>query len=373
LKIIFQIKEWILRFLMILMAVMRSFVKENRISRNDIKRILFIQFGGLGDMVLITPAIRSINKNFPEAEISILGSNLYNSDFLFNFPNVVEIRELDIYALDMRQIFKQFFWKALFQTIRFLRKRRFDLLITFRSLKLIDWLFIEWVFVFFSRAGFTIGINPDYLPRHSVYCRWKIDSELKGQHYTESFLQLLEMAGIPACNRKTMFPIGKAAKKNAEILLSGITDSQPRVCIHPGGTRIVLEKELWHPSNYASIAKHLTQKGIFVIIVGSGEDLKSAETICKENPDCLDLTSRTTIEEMAAIIQRVDIFIGNDSGPFHIAAAVGTPAIGIFTRTKDEPEYYNYPMRNVFVFKSNFTEPPTVDGVLKKVNAILSK
>ena len=323
-------------------------------------------------MVLITPIIRSINIAFPEAKISILGFNLYNSGFLLCFPNVTELRALDIYSLDMRQILKPFFWKTSLQTITFLRRRRFDLLISFRFLKLIDWLFMEWVFVFLSKAGYTIGINPNFLPFRSVYRKWKTEAELAGQHYIESFLQLLETAGIPAGPRETVFPISETAKKSAESMLPSTSLTSCRVCIHPGGTRLALESEQWHPSNYASIVEYLTEKGAFTILIGSAQDLKIAETTCKDNPTCLNLAGRTTVEEMAAVIKRVDLFIGSDSGPFHVAVAVGTPAIGIFTRTMDEPEYYNYNLKNVYVFREYFTERATVNGVLAKAYEFLS-
>ena len=109
------------------MSLSGSFGLAKKLDKDRIRKILLIQFGGLGDMLLITLAIKSIIKTFPQAKISILGFSEYNSGFLLNFPNVVEIMGLDIYSADMRQIFKTNFWRELFKKIAFIRRRRYDL------------------------------------------------------------------------------------------------------------------------------------------------------------------------------------------------------------------------------------------------------
>ena len=99
-KVFPWVKEKVLRFLMISMSLLSSFDLGKELDKDSIRKILLIQFGGLGDMLLITPAIKSIIKTFPQAKISILGFSEYNSNFLLNFPNV---SEADISGEDWRE------------------------------------------------------------------------------------------------------------------------------------------------------------------------------------------------------------------------------------------------------------------------------
>lgn len=372
-KLLPWVKEKILRFLIGFMSLSGSFGLAKKLDKDRICKILLIQFGGLGDMVLVTPSIKSIINAFPNAEISILGYSEYHSSFLLNFPNVVEIMGLDIYSADMRQIFKTNFWREIFKKIAFIRKRRYDLLITFRYLKLVDWLFIMSMLVFFSMARFKVGLNPDFLRHKSIYHKWVSQNELPGHHYIDLFLRLLEAAEIPANEKATGFPISNSAQIAADRLLADLPEGVGTVCIHTGGTRLSLEKELWSFDHYTNIVRGLNSRGFYVLLVGAQEDSPHADKICKDNIYCLKLTGKTNIEELAAVIKRADLFIGNDSGPFHVAVAMGTPAIGVFTRREDEPEYYQYKSSNVFVFKNNYTEKPTIEGVLQKADEFISK
>ena len=67
------------------------------------------------------------------------------------------------------------------------------------------------------------------------------------------------------------------------------------------------------------------------------------------------------------------LFIRTDSGPFHVAVAVGTPTIGVFARNVDEPEYYLYKNNNVFAFRESFSSRPPVKTLLKKAEDLLLK
>jgi ADP-heptose:LPS heptosyltransferase len=355
------------------MALLRSFRPQGNSKRN-IEKILLIQFGGIGDMVMITPAIRALLESHPHADISILGFSEYNCRFLLKYSNVSKISNFNIYSLDMRQILKPRSWKSLLDTISYLRHDHYDLLFSFRYLKLIDWLFIEWLLIYFCKARLCIGINPPFLKRFSIYDRWMMETAISGKHYKDFFCDLVEMAGILVSTRTTDFPLTETDMKSADNMLSPLPVDASIVCIHIGGARLKLENETWDIANYLAIVEKLIEKGIFIVLPGAEEDSYHTQKIALHvSHNCIDLAGKTSIEEMAAIIKKSHLFIGNDSGPFHIAVAVGTPAIGIFTRTLDEPEYYLYKNDNVFVFRDSFTQIPSVDAVLKKAESFLSQ
>lgn len=353
---------------MFLMALSRSFRSKSSLHGSKIEKILLIQFGGIGDMVLITPAIRALIDSYPNATISILGFCEYNCRFLLNYRNVTEVKGFNIYALDMRQILKLHILRSLIAVIKHLRKARYDLLISFRYLILIDWLFFEWLLIFLCNARYRIGVNPPFLQRKSIYDQWLMHTDLPGKHFTDFFCDMLERSGIRISSRMTEFPMSATDMKAAGHFLSSIPSDSFVVSIHTGGVRLKLDNEAWNIENYLSIVEKLIKKNVHIVILGSNDDMEETRLITRAAEDrCIDLTGKTSIEEMAAVIKKSHLFIGNDSGPFHVAVAVGTPAIGIFTRNIDEPEYYLYHKENVYIFSEHFSEKATTEGVLEKV------
>ena len=357
---------------MMLMAQWHTWKSTVSLNEIHINRILIIQFGGIGDMVLITPAIRALIENYPEATISILGFSRYNSDFLLKYPSIIDIKVLNIYALDMRNVLKVKAWCNFIHTVLDLRKVHYDLLVSFRYLKLIDWLFFEWLLVSLCRSSYRIGVNPPFLSGKSIYDHWQSHLDLTGKHFSEFFCELLAGAGIHVAARHTEFPLTAVARESANHHLSAIPGEATVVCIHPGGARLKLEGEVWDLQNYLVIVEELVRVGFFIAVLGADNEL--AETrmlIAATKKNVVDLVGETSIEEMAAVIERSRLFIGNDSGPFHVAVAVGTPAIGIFPRTVDEPEYYRYDSKNVHVFRKQGPEGISADKVLAKAKEVL--
>jgi len=372
LQLLAFIKTKILKFLMMLMAQWHTWKPTVSLNEISIHKILLIQFGGIGDMVLITPAIRTLIDNYPKANISVLGFSKPNCIFLLNYPQVSDIKTFNIYALDMRNVLKREAWRNFIRTVLELRKVHYDLLVSFRYLKLIDWLFFEWLLVSLCRASYRIGVNPPFLMERSIYDHWQSHLDLAGKHFSQFFCDLLAGAGISATSCQTEFPLTVTSRESANCYLSVVSREANVVCIHPGSVRLKLEGEAWDLQNYLLIVEDLVRQGFFIAVLGAENEIAETRTLIaavKEN--VVDLVGKTTITEMAAIIERSRLFIGNDSGPFHVAVAVATPAIGIFPRTVDEPEYYRYDSKNVHVFRKQGPEGISPDKVLAKAKELL--
>jgi len=373
LQLLAFIKTGILKFSMMLMARWHTWKPTVSLNEISIHKILLIQFGGIGDMVLITPAIRMLIDNYPKAKISVLGFSKRNCSFLLNYPQVSDIKTLNIYALDMRNVLKREAWRNFIRTVLELRKVHYDLLVSFRYLKLIDWLFFEWLLVSLCRASYRIGVNPPFLWERSIYDHWLSHLDLAGKHFSEFFCDLLAGVGIPEATCQTEFPLTVTSKESVNRYLSVVSGEAKVVCIHPGGARLKLEAEAWDLKNYLVIVEGLLRKGLFIAVLGADNEIAETRALiaaAKEN--VVDLVGKTSIAEMAAVIKRSKLFIGNDSGPFHVAVAVGTPAIGIFPRTVDEPEYYRYNSKNVHVFRKQGPEGISADKVLEKAKELLA-
>ena len=105
-------------------------------------------------------------------------------------------------------------------------------------------------------------------------------------------------------------------------------DRRPFVVIHPGGSKA---PRAWHAARFAELARALAdERGLVPLVVGDAGDAEAGAEVARAVPETVVAAGRTTVRRMAALIERSALFVGNDSGPMHIAGAVGTPAVGIF-------------------------------------------
>ena len=106
---------------------------------------------------------------------------------------------------------------------------------------------------------------------------------------------------------------------------------QPYALLMPGGAGVGAVKR-WPVSGWATLARHLVQRGITPVIIGGPPETDLAVAIRRACRETIDLTA-TSLPEIAAIAAKADVAVGNDTGPLHLAAFVGTPTVVLFSRT----------------------------------------
>lgn len=330
--------------------------KEGAASISDIENIRHVglwQFGGVGDMLLATPVIEVLGRAYPEAKIHVWCSDPPFAEFLRRFPNVESIHQFRVYDMDTRTLLRSAVRNNLCRLRENMLSKKLDLLINLHVPKLLDWWAVEWWMVKRSGATRTMGLDPRFMGQGSIYDVSLNASERDGIHYTELYRRLLEKAGILA-STKTRFLLTEDDQAKARMMLesAGINTKKPWVCLHAGGRRLKVEGRLWPAERFADLAHRLHTKGVVSVLIGvKGEEELAAE-ICKLAPGCVNLIGKTDIVEMAALISLAYLFVGQDSGPFHIAVAVDRPAVGLCGRPDAESEYLAYkdaPMVTVFI------------------------
>jgi heptosyltransferase-2 len=284
----------------------------------NIKKILVINLGGIGDVLLSTPALRGLKACFPDARISLLA-----------VPRVMELaKDLpyidEVFVLDMKfaSIIKEPF--LLFK----LRSRRFDLainmrtLVTDRSARKIRFLF--------NMIGPRIKAGRDTDGRGD-FLDIKIPEAVIGQKPEMEYdIDTVKALGADPKDRTIDFHIAKVDLDKISVLLEdrGIRPEDRLIGIHPGGR----PSHRWPLANFAKVIEELRKKTAckFVITGDKSEKGLAAKLAHLSGGHAIDAAGELTIKELGALIKKCDVFISNDTAPIHIAAILKTPIIALF-------------------------------------------
>jgi len=287
------------------------------------KRILFIKLCCTGDVLFSTPTIRAFRKSFPNAHIAYLVGN-WAKDVVLGNPHVDEVIIFDAPYLRENPI-KRMYLTA--RCIQQLYRKKFDTAVVFHRTAFAG------LFTYLSRIEHRIGF--DYGRRGFAYTT-KVFYDDKA-HEVDRYLSLAQAVGVEPAGINTEMEPTPGAHAYAEELLSGagVSKNDLLVAIQPGGGHnpgAEMPIKQWGWQNFARLADELADKyNAKVIIIGGKTDFSLVEQILsatKSQP--INFVGKTTFLQLSALQQRCRLFIGGDSGPLHIAAAVGIPTIGLF-------------------------------------------
>lgn len=154
-------------------------------------------------------------------------------------------------------------------------------------------------------------------------------------HAVDRYLRLGLLLGFDDKPADFSFVIPAAVADRADQLLNerGIAAQGPAsrfVLLAPGS---VWQTKQWQAEKFAAVARHFLAAGTPVVLVGSGGDVAACETIAAIAPGVVNLCGRTSMIELAAVIRRCAVAVTNDSGPMHLANALGRPTVSVFGPT----------------------------------------
>ncbi len=284
------------------------------------ERILVVKPCCLGDVLMATPAIRALHVAFPQASIDVAVS-AWAAPVLDGNPR---LRRLVPYP-------ERPTLRAVLRLGLRLRRERYDLGIGLERSPLAN--LVLWLAGIPVRAGIDshrrgVGLTHRARPQ-------------PGQHETELYLQVLEPLGIAPQGLHPEYLVPPQAQEAISSKLAQRVDqsrAHPLVVVHPGGAvnpGATMPSKRWPPELYAALVDRLvTEVGATVVLTGSSSDRQAVEAVKHTaHRPVLDLCGRLTLPELAALCARAQLFIGNDTGAGHLAAAVGTATVTIFGPT----------------------------------------
>lgn len=280
------------------------------------KRILVVKLDHIGDVLLATPVFSNLRLAYPDTELHALCGK-WSRVILDNHPDVDQVIEYNSPAFCRSG--KPTTFKNTLHLLKHLRSQKYDLLIELRG---------DWRIVWFSLLRST----PNRLCRASLQIAHKVGfPRLSGMHETTRNLDVLNQVGLPITIQNTIFTVSTNDKQWVDNLYTKehLSNELPLVSIHPGSP-IILKR--WIPERFAELADWLIeQKEAQIVFVGVQDEISIIKYIQNQmQSKSTNIAGKTTIPQLASILQKSDVFIGNDSGPMHLAAAVGTKTIGLY-------------------------------------------
>ena len=174
-------------------------------------------------------------------------------------------------------------------------------------------------------------------------------------HEVEIYLEVLRAVGYGVRVPRLHFCPDAAADAAASKLLAEIDleNAGPLIALHPGGGQNPGQDQVskrWSSGNFQSLADRLTHtRGARILLVGGPDDKPvTVKVRSGSSTHFVDVAGRLTFPQLGALLKRCHLFIGNDSAPMHLAAAVGTPVVALFGPTSPQ-RYGPYGMRNATV------------------------
>lgn len=281
-------------------------------------KILIIKPSSLGDVVQTLPVLRLLRRHWPEAHIAwCLAEGLI--PLLENDPDVNEVIPFQRKGWNSLGGLTQ--WR---RTMGRLRAQKFDLVLDLQSLLrsgLIAWL---------ARGAMTAGLD---LRREgaSLFYDIAVPRPADRPHAVDWYLTVLKELGIPTEDCPEVIPPRPDIQKRLRRIRKG--SDRPLIALVPGAR---WNNKRWPTGHFAALTKLVdpTGKKCDFAILGALEDHRLAgEIVAAADRPILDLTGQTSLKEMIEWLRMSSLAITNDTGPMHIASALGKPLVGLFGPT----------------------------------------
>jgi lipopolysaccharide heptosyltransferase II len=294
---------------------------KKEIDTSEVDRILVRGANWIGDVVMGLPALEAVRANFPGRTIAVLAkpwvAALYESH-----PSVDEVipyRKRNGVPGSLLDIIR---------TARLLHRKNFDLAILFQNA------FEAALLAFLAGIRYRVGYNTDargFLLSHSVVR----DPGVLKLHQVEYYLSILRSMGWEAPVKDPVVFVNQKDEEATSRLLAthGVASDDFLLGLSPGATYGRAKR--WPAERFAAVGNRAMERwGSKIVLIGSEAEKDICEALGQELArPFVDLSGVTTLEQAMALIKRCQLFLCNDSGLMHVAAALNVPTLAVFGST----------------------------------------
>ena len=301
------------------------------VSQIEFKKILLIRFARLGDVILLVPSIRALRNRYPKATIEVLVDHRYAH--ILEMCSAVD-RVIPVDRLAMRDGGKIRAVGNMFRLAQELRAAAYDLVLDFHSFRethLLTW---------YTGARWRLGlkrVHSSYWP----FC-FNLGPVLEDDalHVSAVFLSILGFLGIGPVSNGHLLDLSSELRKEADSFLHGheVEAGALRIGFNLGAGS---QSRTWPSERFAELAERITQryKATVIAFSGPGEESLSSEFCRRVRSTRVIPAPNLALPQLAALFNRCDVLVSNDTGPMHLGAAAGVPTLGLFSVAR--PNHYH--------------------------------
>lgn len=333
-------------------------------SNFDPNNILVIDFGQLGDVVLSLPALRAIRKRFPRARLTVAAGKT-GAEIVKLADVANEVLAVDRVAL--RDGAKLVSLVRLYGLVKAVRRAKYDFVIDLHSLSetnLLGFLSGAPKRLYSRRPPRSWDFLANFQPKPPV------EADHRARHLIDRYLDVLLPVGVKDAERRPQIKTREQDDAAVRSLLSKAkADSgSPLVGLFPGAGH---PTRRWPIERFAELADFLVRNdGVRVLLFLGPEEASISRQLRETFPRGTVVLDRLTIPQLAAAQARLAVFISNDTGPMHIAAAVGTPVVVVLHQSAPQ-SYLPLGSRHQFISSLEIANVP-VDEVYIAARGVLA-
>ena len=292
--------------------------------------ILIVKLSAIGDVIHTLPSLAALRRCYPQAHISWAVEEAA-SDLLVDHPMLdrVLVSRRKSWVRDLRDgRDREAVLREIGRFLHTLRDRPYDIVIDFHGL------FKSAIFVFLSRGKRRLGY--DSLQEGSgLFLNEKIPEDM-GKHAVDRYLDLPRHLGCAISKPEFPIALQEAHFRRVRELLAAKTVDTTRgfVAVSPVA---YWETKLWDEAKFAAVCDRIVNElGLPVVFTGESPEGPIARIRSLMQSPCASAAGETSLRELAALYKEASVLLTTDSGPMHLAAAVGTPVVAIFGPTSPE-------------------------------------
>ncbi len=315
------------------------------LSSRDFQRILLIKLSAMGDVVHTVPLLNKLRQRYPKARIDWLVTPAI-AELLANNPAITNVVEFQ--RQEWSAPWRPAPYVSAARLVAMLRAVEYDLVLDLQGQ------LRSGIFAFASGAPVRIGFDrpraalwkasprkiPDDARRHAwqgaregsfLAYTHHVELPTLDIHPVERYLRFGAMLGLDGNSADFSFPIPPEATSRIDALLDYYEIAGAKLVVMAPGTN--WETKQWRSEAFAEVARHFLDKKFAVVLIGSGREHEVCAQVAELAPGAINLAGETTLPELAALIARGTISISNNSGPMHLAVALGRPVVAVFGPT----------------------------------------
>lgn len=325
---------------------------------NGVPRILIIRLSAIGDVVRVLPALHALRTKFPHAQIDWAVEDKAHA--------VIEGHpDLDQSLVFQRPSGQRAAARSFLRFLHFIQEERYDITLDFHgSLK-------SGLIARASRAPERYGFaRPRARELSYLFSRRRVRLPAHPVNRVEENLELCGALGAAARNFEVPLFVPPAVQEDVDAFYSHTFDGAKRiVAVHPAVDR---PEKQWPPESYAALTDLLQSDGRFDVLLtwGPGQEHVARQVYDRARRKPVIAPETPGIKHYAWLVQRADLYFGGDTGPMHIAAAMGTPVVAVFGGT--DPVRHAPLREGVRVLYAGPADPPR-HVPLREAQALLAR